>query len=367
MAEPLKNMYNPAFFEKLCPVLRETIPGFDCRQFIYRIFDNQWPELELKQRVRHITHAFHAFLPEDFSKASALLISLARKLRKNGFHEQGFVNIFVPDYIEVYGLEHPDESLRAIEEVTQLVSAEFAIRPFILRYREKTMKQMLAWSKHPEANVRRLASEGCRPRLPWAMGLPEFKKDPSAILPILENLKCDPSEYVRRSVANNLNDIAKDHPDLVLKIAQQWQGSHENTDAIIRHGCRTLLKKGNALALTLQGFDTASKARINMLKLERKKVKIGNYLKFGFHFISQEAEATNFRLEYAIDYITSSGKTSRKVFKITESSYDPGERVRIERKQSFKNFTTRKHFAGKHFLTILANGKKLAATDFFVY
>jgi hypothetical protein len=172
---------------------------------------------------------------------------------------------------------------------------------------------------------------------------------------------------VRRSVANNLNDIAKDHPELVLKIAQQWQGSHGHTDAIIRHGCRTLLKKGNALALNLQGFDTASRARINMLKLERKKVKIGNYLKFGFHFISQEEEATNFRLEYAIDYVTSSGKTSRKIFKITESSYDPGERVRIERKQSFRNFTTRKHFAGKHFLTILANGKKLAATDFFVY
>ncbi|MFZ6014175.1 MAG: DNA alkylation repair protein [Bacteroidota bacterium] len=366
MAEPLKNMYNPQFFEKLCPVLCKSIPGFDCRDFIFRIFNNTWPDLELKQRVRQIAQVLHHFLPADFGQASRVIIRLAQNLRQADTKEQGFALIFLADYIEVYGLDHVDESLQAIEEITKLVSAEFAIRPLIARYQEKVMKQMLAWSKHPDANVRRLSSEGCRPRLPWAIGLPAFKNDPSEILPILENLKEDPSEYVRRSVANNLNDIAKDHPELVLKIAKQWQGKNTNTDWIIKHGCRTLLKKGHKQALGLHGFDPNHRASVKELSLLKNKVKIGDYLNFGFNFVSKEKSAVNFRLEYAIDFITSTGKISRKIFKIAEDTFEPGETVAIKRKQSFKDFTTRKHFKGKHFLTILANGKKVAAAEFMV-
>ena len=366
MAEPLKNMYNPAFFERLCPALKHSIPGFDCRDFILRIFNNQWPDLELKERVRHISVVMHHFLPKDFPSASDMLVKLSESLRSQGAREQGFETIFIADYIQVFGLNYPDESLNALEHITKLVSAEFAIRPFIIRYPEKTMQQMLTWSKHPNANVRRLSSEGCRPRLPWAMGLPDFKKDPSLILPILENLKADPSEYVRRSVANNLNDIAKDHPELVLSIAKKWLGKNEMTDAIIRHACRTLLKKGHEHALNLHGFDPKSKSTIKTLSLAGKKVKIGDYLNFGFDFVNKEKKPANFRLEYAIDYLTSTGKKSRKIFRIAENKFHPGKTITIQRKQSFKNFTTRKHYKGKHLLTILANGKKLAATEFTV-
>jgi len=368
MAEPLKNMYSPAFFEKICPVLEQVIPSFNSRDFTQRIFDKVWPALELKERVRHIALALQYHLPKDFTKAAKVMVRLSQALRKRqDIGEQGFATIFVPDYIEVFGAEHPDEALAALEEITKLVSAEFAIRPFLLRYSDKTMHKMLQWSSHADANVRRLSSEGCRPRLPWAMGIPLLKKDPSSILPILENLKADPSEYVRRSVANNLNDIAKDHPQLVLKIAKQWQGKNEDTDRIIKHGCRTLLKKGNEHALNLHGFDPLSKARIQSLTLPKKMIRIGDHLNFGFNFISKEKRPTNFRLEYAIDYLTASGKTSRKVFKISENNFDPGKPISIQRKQSFKDFTTRKHFKGKHYLTILANGKKLAKEEFIVY
>lgn len=367
MAEPLKNMYNAAFFEKLCPILRRTIPQFDCRDFTYRVFNNSWPDLELKERVRHITHALHHFLPKDFNSAAILLVELSRQLKKNDVREQGFETIFIPDYIHVYGEEHPEASLAAIEEITKLVSAEFAIRPFLLRYPDITLRKMTEWSKHADANVRRLASEGCRPRLPWAMGIPALKKDPSPILPILENLKADASEYVRRSVANNLNDIAKDHPQLVLKIVKRWQGSNPDTDWIIKHGCRTLLKKGDVHALNLHGFNPNSRSEVLAFTLPKTKVKIGDYLNFAFDFVNHEKKATSFRLEYAIDYLTSTGKTSRKIFKITETDFVPGKPVNIRRKQSFKNFTTRKHFKGKHHLTILANGKKLAAKEFMVF
>jgi 3-methyladenine DNA glycosylase AlkC len=366
MAELLKHMYNPSFFEKLCPVLKKAIPGFDCRNFIHRVFNNRWPDLELKERVRHIALVLNHFMPKDFSVASSTLVSLSEELRKAGISEQGFAVIFIPEYIQVFGIEHPEESLAALERITILVSAEFAIRPFLLRYPERTMEQMLVWSKHPEASVRRLSSEGCRPRLPWATGVPYLKRNPENIISILENLKEDSSEYVRRSVANNLNDIAKEHPERVLKLVKQWQGRSADTDWIIRHGCRTLLKKGDANALTLHGFDPKSKSGIRSLNILKTKVKIGDHLNFTFDFVNQEKRPVNFRLEYAIDYITSTGKTSRKVFKITENEYHPGEAVSIQRKQSFKNFTTRKHFKGKHHLTILANGKKLAAKEFMV-
>lgn len=366
MAEPLKYMYNPHFFEKLCPVLKSNIPGFDCNDFIFRIFNNSWPELELKQRVRHIALTLHHFLPDSFPEASQLLLKLASALRKSEMREQSFQTIFLPDYIEVFGLDYPEESLNAIEEITQLVSAEFAIRHFIIRYPEMTMKRMLQWSQHKHASVRRLSSEGCRPRLPWAIALQDFKRDPSAVLPILENLKQDSSEYVRRSVANNLNDIAKDHPDLILKIVKRWQGTHPDTDWIIKHGCRTLLKKGHDNALLIHGFNPKSKAAITSLNLHKKKVKIGESLNFGFDFVSKEKQPSSFRLEYAIDFITSSGKTSQKIFKITERNFEPGKAFTIERKQSFKDLTTRKHFKGKHLLSIIANGKKLASAEFIV-
>jgi 3-methyladenine DNA glycosylase AlkC len=366
MADALKHMYNPQFFEQLCPVMCATIPKFDCKYFIHRVFDNQWPELELKQRVRHIAITLGDFLPSHFPTAVSIMVDLAEQLRKSDVREQGFATIFIPEFVQVYGLDHPNESLKALEKITQLVSAEFAIRPFVIRYPEMTLNKMVQWSKHENANVRRLSTEGCRPRLPWAMGIPSLKKDPAPILQILENLKNDPSEYVRRSVANNLNDIAKDHPTLVLKIAQEWQGKDANTDRIIKHGCRTLLKKGDKAILGLHGFDPSSKGKLKSFDLHKPKVKIGEKLNFSIAFKNQEKAITPFRIEYAIDYLTSTGKRSRKVFKVTENKFNAGECMTINRNQSFKNLTTRKHFKGKHTLTILANGKKVGAKEFLV-
>ncbi|MEQ9412929.1 MAG: hypothetical protein RIF39_03825, partial [Cyclobacteriaceae bacterium] len=223
MAEPLKYMYDPEFFDHLCQVLKKTIPKFDDNQFIHAVFDTDWPELELKQRTRKVTLALHHILPKDFEKAAECLVKVSRIYLQEKYDKPLYPLIFLPDYVEVFGLDHFAQSMDALEQITQLISAEFAIRPFIVKYPLKTMRKMKQWSKHKNHHVRRLSSEGCRPRLPWVMGLPAFKNDPSPILPVLENLKNDKSEYVRRSVANNLNDIAKDHPEIVLKIAKQWK------------------------------------------------------------------------------------------------------------------------------------------------
>lgn len=365
MAELLKHMYNPAFFDRLCVTLKKTVPLFDERKFIRRIYDRQWPDLELKQRTRHVTLALHGFLPPDFTRACTLLVAISNDLRQRNEKEQSYPFIFLPDYIALYGESDFEASMKAIEQITQLVSAEFAIRPFIIRYPAETMHQMGRWSGHAEPSVRRLSSEGCRPRLPWGMGIPSLKKDPSPILPILENLKADPSDYVRRSVANNLNDIAKDHPSLVLEIAGKWKGKNPDTDWIIRHGCRSLLKSGSVGALSLQGFDTKTKSAVDMLTVS-KKVSIGEYFFFGFIFRNLEKKTARVRLEYAIDYITSTGKISRKIFQIGESAVTAGDSIEIKRKQSFKNFTTRKHFRGRHLISILVNGVVKASKPFSV-
>lgn len=364
MAEPLKYWYDPIFFEHLCKVLKRVIPDFNDTQFIHSVFDTQWPDLELKQRTRKVTLALHCVLPKDYCQAVDFIVNISNTYLEEKYDKPLYPLIFLPDYVELYGLDHFKKSMEAIEQTTQLISAEFAIRPFILKYPKESMHQMMRWSRHKNHHVRRLASEGCRPRLPWAMGLPEFKKDPSPIIPILENLKQDKSEFVRRSVANNLNDIAKDHPQLILKIAKQWKNISNETDWILKHGSRTLLKQGHRSALRFHGFDSTIKAKVSSLRWHQKNIKIGDTSAFSFSVSNEERRKSNLRIEYTITYITSSGKSSRKVFKVSERVLDPGEQIDIVRRQRFTDFTTRKHFPGKHLLEIVVNGKPKDSLSF---
>ncbi|HCM75365.1 MAG TPA: DNA alkylation repair protein [Cytophagales bacterium] len=357
MAEPLKLMYNPEFFEHLCSVLKKNIPNFDDVRFIHSVFDTEWPDLELKQRTRKVTKALHKTLPANYELAANCVVAIAQEYLNEKYEKPIYPLIFLPDYVELYGLDHFEKSMDAIEQITQLVSAEFAVRPFILKYPEKTMNRMQRWTTHKSEHVRRLSSEGCRPRLPWAMGLPAFKKDPSPILPILDKLKKDPSEYVRRSVANNLNDIAKDHPELVLNIARQWKNVSAETNWILKHGSRTLLKQGHSNALDFHGFDSQLLAEVPKLSLDNLKIKIGTTGSFSFDVVNKEKKKANLRIEYAINYRTATGKTSRKIFKVTEKEFQPGQKLTFERKQRFTDFTTRKHYPGQHNLEIIVNGK----------
>jgi 3-methyladenine DNA glycosylase AlkC len=222
---------------------------------------------------------------------------------------------------------------------------------------------MYKWSNHPNAMVRRLSTEGFRPRLPWGMAVPYLKKDPSVILPVLEKLKQDESESVRRSVANNLNDIAKDHPEIVLKLAAEWSGQSKETDWVIRHGSRTLLKKGNAGALKHFGLAEAKGVKIEALQTSKKRIKVGDALNISFS-LKVKAEI-KLRIEYGIDFVKANGKTSRKIFKLSEGFFEKGT-YEFSRKQSFKDFTTRKHYAGKHTLAIIVNGVEKGNVEFSV-
>lgn len=325
-------------------------PSFDSDKFIKLVFDSVWESRELKQRFRHISVSLHEVLNMEYPEALELLKKLTGRLK-------GWAEFVMPDYVEVYGLNDFAKSMKALEIFTQHSTGEFAIRPFLIKYPDKTIKQMLVWSKHKNEHVRRFSSEGCRPRLPWGMGVPWLKKDPSGVIEILENLKNDNSEYVRKSVANNLNDISKDHPVVVIGLAKRWIGKSERTDWILKHGCRTLLKKGDSEALSLFGVIKSAKIRIDNLCMLKTKVRLGETTQFEFDAILEEKKKCVVRLEYRIDYKNASGGYSKKIFKIGESEMNPGEKKHYKRKISFIDLTIRKHYPGKHKLTVIANGK----------
>ncbi len=360
MAEALKHLYGKDYIDLLSVEIVKEFPDFPADRFRKTVFDHNWPELELKQRMRRISECLRTALPEDYVTAVETLMRV--RPRMTGLKYIGFANICFADFVSCFGLEHFAVSIPALELFTIDSSSEFAVRPFILRYPEAMMKQMLMWAHHPHEHVRRLASEGCRPRLPWAMGLPAFKKDPSPILPILEKLKNDPSEFVRRSVANNLNDIAKDHPDLVIRLARRWSGHSGATDRLIRHACRTLLKRGHSGTLAHFGFNDRTPVKAERLKLSSAAVTIGGRL--GFSFIVRSPKKQKVRMEYAIGFVTSSGKRSRKIFKIGETILTKDTPLAVSRTHSFRDLTIRKHFPGLHTLAVVINGKERARREF---
>ena len=224
------------------------------------------------------------------------------------------------------------------------------------------MEQMEKWAESDNHHIRRLASEGCRPRLPWAIALPEFKKNPEAVLKIINKLIYDDSEYVRRSVANNLNDISKDNPDIVINIAKEYLGKNKNTDKLIKHACRTLLKQGNSEVLKLFGYTEPDHITIKNFKIQ-KSVSIGNPLEFSFNLISSNSHLGKIRIEYAIDFLIKNGKHSRKIFKISEVE-SLGKKKKVKKQHSFKLITTRTYYQGTHGLSIIVNGQELIKNSF---
>ncbi len=365
MPEPLKNLVNPNLIRRAGADIKAVYPPFDLETWEKRVFDDPaFPNLELKQRLRHAASTLRHVLPPDLKDAlqvvqNAVQHMISREGEKLTF-EYGFLN----DFIEIYALDAPELAIPAFETVTRWCSAEFAVRPFILRYPERMFKQMLLWADHPSPMVRRLSSEGFRPRLPWGMGLPALKKDPAPLFPMLEKLKNDPAETVRRSVANNLNDIAKDHPEIVLDIIGRWKGLSPQTDWIVRHASRGLLKKGNPSALAHFGFEHGVEGIEVSDLTTNKSVRIGDRLAFSFTVHNTSPKNQSVRLEYTIEYQTKSGKPSRKTFKIKEGEMKAGARETVARTQRFEDFTTRKHYPGEHKIEIVVNGKTSASAVF---
>lgn len=357
MAEPLKLMYNLQKMQEVAEHIKRYHKSFNEEKFLAHFKTKEWNEAELKARVGLIARALHTTLPTNYKKAIDVLVPASIHL------SWGYFGVFFADFVEQFGQDDWDTSMYALSEFTKTSTGEFAIRPFIVKDEKRAMKQMIAWSKDENHHIRRLSSEGCRSRLPWGLRLQTFVKDPTAILPILENLKNDPELYVRKSVANNLNDISKDHPDVALAIAKKWIGKTEGTDWIVNHAMRGLLKAGNKEALALFGHHNAKGIEVKALKLSASKIKLNDVLKFSFVVENKNTKATKCRIEYAVDYKKSNGSHSRKVFQVTKADLDKGSHV-FSRSQRFQDFTTRKHYSGVHHVSILVNGEEKTKASF---
>lgn len=360
MPEPLKNEYNESFVNKLGDLLAERDESFNLDGFVCAIINDNWEARELKARMRHITNMVHAHSSLDYPSQLKIMTEIS-------VHFGGLAGMTFPDYVEVYGLDYLEESMKAMKEMTKYSSSEFAIRPFIVKYEKEVMQSMLEWSQDENEHVRRLASEGCRSRLPWAMALPAFKKDPSQILPILENLKGDDSLYVRKSVANNINDITKDNPEVALVLCERWYGKNAHTNWIVKHGLRTLLKNGNERTLQIIGFDDKARFEVEALQLSEQKVKIGDSFDFEFQVSNLEPKQAYAKVGFVVSYQKANGSLSNKIFHVTEKEFDSVDSTTFSKKLSFKDLTTRKHHPGLHKIGVLVNGKKLAEKDFELY
>ncbi len=355
MPEALKNLYSKTLIKNLGDKIFERYPAFGKKAFTSAIFNKSWEDKELKQRMRHIVECLYLHLPSNYKKAINILKPVSAQF-------SGFEYMFFQDYVECYGRDNFEISMPALEHFTKYASSEFAVRAFILQNENRMMEQMLLWAKSDNHHVRRLASEGCRPRLPWAIALPTFKKKPQPVLKVLKILMKDDSEYVRRSVANNLNDISKDNPDIVLNWAQQWLGKNKNTDHLIKHACRTLLKQGDKKTLQLFGFISPTHLSVDKFTCQTK-VTLGKRLDFSFLLNSKKTSIGKCRLEFAINFMKANGHLNRKIFKISEADYTQKEKE-VTKYFSFKKISTRKYYAGKHQLTLIVNGVDFATKSF---
>ena len=273
--------------------------------------------------------------------------------------------IVFPDFVEQFCDEKEfDLAINSLEFFTEFGSSEFAMRKFIEINQDEAFKYLEKFSKSKNYHIRRLASECCRPLLPWGNVLQNLKKNPTPILKILENLKFDDELYVRKSVANNLNDISKNNPELVLTLLEKWK--KENVaEFIIKHALRTLLKKGDTKALFLIGIKNDEKEQNYVIKdfyLEKPQVNLNNYLNFRFDLENFKSN-NKIRTEYAIFFRKNNGSLSKKIFQITTKNFEKGV-FKISKKHLFKDFTTRKHYIGEHFISLIVNGLEIEKIKF---
>jgi 3-methyladenine DNA glycosylase AlkC len=354
-----KHLISPQVVQDIGLSVKSVWPAFPMKQF--ETVSISLKNLELKPRVQAIRNQLRKYLPHSFPQALKILMKSLKKSSLSGFSLWPYT-----EFIQTYGLDYPEISLDALSIMTQKFTAEFAVRPFLVKDPARTYKKLLKWSEHSNFHIRRWTSEGTRPRLPWGMRLQEAIKDPTPGLKILEKLKYDDQLYVRKSVSNHLNDIAKDHPNLVVKTLKTWQTNcpleHRNKiEWIQKQALRSLIKAGYKPALHQMGYGYTPQIRMGNLILNRKSFRINEVLTFQFKITSKNKKLQKIAVDYIIHHQKSKGKTSPKVFKLKVINLKPNETLHLIKNHSLKAVTTRKFYPGQHKIEIQINGKVYAS------
>ncbi len=359
----LKDFINDKLVTQIADRIAAVQPSFAAAAFIAAVVA-ELGGLELKARHRLIAAKLREYLPADYADALLVLLAMLQDEQVSPSKEAGLRLMSIPAFVEVYGLDHPRESLDAMPAITRVSSCEFALRPFLTAHPQATLARLHRWAKHEDEHVRRLASEGSRPRLPWAPPLRQFIVDPTPTLALLEQLKDDPSLYVRRSVANHLNDISKDHPGRVLELMEVWTpGASQARLWLINHALRTLVKRGDQRALAILGFGAADIALCG-LELSPAVLQFGNALEFAFALENRGRAEAKLMIDFVMRFRKANGKTAPKVFKLKRTRLAPGETLSVSRKLAIHPISTRKYYAGRQRLEIQVNGRVLGGADF---
>ncbi len=357
--EPLKEMFNAQFYKDFARVFGNVDSAFNTTSFLSNVTQGM-ETLSLNGRLRNTSVVLRKHLPSDYPKALAVLYAAAPSL------QTGYTALVLPDFVALYGKDHFELSMEALQYFTTLGSAEFAVREFLKADLAKTLKIMQRWAEDKNYHVRRLASEGSRPRLPWSFKLTEIIKQPALTQGILEKLNADEELYVRKSVANHLNDHSKDNAPYMLQLVNNWDKGNKHTAWIIKHAIRSLVKKGDSDALRIFGFNNEVSVRLEDLAVDKTSLQLGDFLHFTFQLTSQGLQPQKLVVDYAIHYQKAGGSLSKKVFKLKAITLLPGQTITFTKKQFFQDLTTRKHYPGKHVVEILVNGNSMGRADFML-
>jgi len=359
MAEPLINQYGADVPRAIAAMVQAVHPAFDSAGFVREVLIG-YEALALMARGKKIARALRQFLPPDYAQALAILLASTQQPhgRDPGLTLGTFLYLPHTVFVAEYGLDHFELSMQAQHALTQRFTAEFSIRPFLEHHPEATLRQLHVWATDPSEHVRRLVSEGTRPRLPWAPRLRQFQADPAPVLALLDLLKDDPELVVRRSVANNLNDIGKDHPDLLTKTAQNWlENASPERAWIVGHALRSAVKRGDSGALSVLGFGAAPQVSVGNARITPGKVKMGGAVQISFEVTNTQNQPQRVLVDLAVHYVKANGQARAKVFKLSTLELAPGRSTALSKKLSLVELSTRKHYPGLHRVDALLNGQ----------
>ncbi|NND04429.1 MAG: DNA alkylation repair protein [Acidimicrobiia bacterium] len=361
MAEPLKNMVGEAVVRDIADRVISADTEFGRDRFVADLM-SELPALELKPRIEAVARRLRSGLSDDYLRALGTVVAVARQDPPI----EGFAAWPLCTFVEIFGLDHPDESLAAMEYLTQRASCEFAIRPYLRDHWDKAYTKLEAFTTHDSAEVRRLPSEGTRPRLPWGANVQRLSDDHAPGLALLEHLRHDPDEVVRRSVANHLNDISKVSADLVVTTLERWKKEPAIDMKMVSHALRTLVKQGHLGAMGVLGYATEAAVLVVEFDVAPTEVRMGDHISLAATLESTAADSQLIVVDFVIHHINKSGATSPKVFKWKTLDLGPGERIDLSKRRLIQMASTRTYYPGEHRVELQVAGKVVAEASFEV-
>jgi len=365
LASALKDQFGPSAPRAIAQMIRAVHADFPHDEFLRDALAG-FAAMTLTGRGFHIAAALRKHLPADYPQAIDVLLASASQPHAHRASGGMAAFLYMPHlfFVARHGLDHFEDSMRAQHALTQRFTAEYSIRAFLEKHPDATLARLREWTRDASPHVRRLVSEGTRPRLPWAPRLRAFQKDPRPVLELLELLKDDSELYVRRSVANNLNDIGKDHPALVVTVAKRWlRGATVERRWIVNHALRSAVKRADLGALGALGYGSKAEVALRDKRVTPPRVKIGGAVTLSFTLVNKQQKPQRVMVDLVVHFVKARG-TGAKTFKMKALNLAPGARVAVAKKIGLRQLTTRKHYPGVHKVEALLNGQRVALGAF---